>query len=522
MNNESLFKEIKLELSKVQNYYQTKNYDEVINKSKILIKKYPTVIPFYNAIGLAYKEKGELILSEKFFLKALKISPNDSSVLCNLGLINKIQNNVNEAEDFYKRAIQIDSTNFIALINYGNLRRDLKDNNLAIKLYLEALNIKSNIAEIHINLATTYNSMGDFASCKKHCEILIKNFPTITVADEMLSKIVDYNKEKAHQKIMIQKIENINISLNDQIILHFSIAKSYEDQGNFPKSIYHLNEGNKLKNNTYNNYNIKEDIDFFSKIINEFNIFKEKFKLDNSISNKKFIFIVGLPRSGTTLLHQILSKHPSVYGSGELVFFESPFKDFINNKKIEVSFNHIKLSFLNKLSEIGITEEIIAEKTPENFIWLGFLKFMFPNSKIIHSKRNLKETAFSIYKHLFAKNSYKWSYSKEHLIEFINQYVQIMNFWSQNFKDEIFNNEYHELINNPEKQTKKIFDFCELKWDKKFLDIQNSKNSIDTLSVFQARKPIYKSSLDFYKNYEEFTDLFDKIDFIDKKKAPSN
>ena len=515
MNNNN-FKSLNAEFTKIHNFYQTQNYEEVINRSKILIKKYPEAIPLYNALGLAHLQKGEYNFALKSLKEALKINSKDSNVLCNLGLVSKAQKNNLLAERYYKKAIDLNPNHFIALLNYGNLKNDLYDINSSLELYLKALKLKPDVAEIHINLAKAYNSIGNFESCKKHCLLLNDKFPEHTIADQMLVEIIDYKVDQSHQEQMLKKLSNQTINISNLIILNFSIAKSYEKQEQFDKSIFYLDIANNLKKKINHTYNIDNDVLFFSKVIKKFNLENKSLNLIEPISDKKFIFIVGLPRSGTTLLHQILSKSSSVAGVGELSFFDTPIKKLIEKKDIDADFNDtlklIKSFFLSKISEFKFNQGIIVEKTPHNFIWLGFLKKMFPNSKIIHSKRDIKDTAFSNYKHLFLSNNYNWAYNKDDLTRYINEYLKIMDFWTKKFGIEIFHNNYHDLIANPIEQTKKIFNYCDLDWNSECLNIESSKTKIDTLSFAQARRPINKSAIDFYKNYENLSDLFEKID----------
>ena len=513
MDNKN-FKSLNVEFTKIQNFYQVQNYEEVINRSIVLIRKYPEALPIYNALALAYLQKKEYNFAQKILEKALKINSKDANVLCNLGLVSKAQKNNLLAEDYYKKAIRYNPNHFIALLNYANLKNDLYDTSSSLKLYLKALKLKPDLAEIHLNLAKIYNSIGNFESCKRHCLFLIDKFPEHTVADQMLAEIIDYNVDQSHQELMLKKLSNKMINNSNLIILNFSIAKTYENQKQFDKSIFYLDIANNLKKKLNRNYNINNDVIFFSNVMKKFNPINQD--LIEPISDDKFIFIVGLPRSGTTLLHQILSKNPSVRGVGELSFFDRPIMNFI--KKTNTSFDYsddlkfIKLDFLAKIKEFGFKQDIIVEKTPHNFIWIGFLKQMFPNSKIIHSERDIKDTAFSNYKHLFLGNNYSWTYNKDDLTKYIYEYLKIMDFWSNEFGTEIFHNNYYDLITNPVEQTKKIFDYCELEWNSEFLNIVSSKAKIDTLSFVQARRPINKSAIDFYKNYENLSDLFDKID----------
>ena len=515
-NNSLVF--LNQELRKIQNFYFIKDYDSVILKSKTLIKKYPNVIPFYNAIGLAYNEKREYTLARKYLVKALKISPKDPNVLNNLGLSCKAENDTKNAEIYFHRAIKASTKNFVAHLNLGNLKRDLKDPTSAIMLYEKALEIKDDTPEVYLALADIYKSIGEYKLSKKYCEILNIKFPNLTEQDQILSKIINYSEENTHQKLMLKKLEDKKNNLNNNINLNFSIAKSYEDQRKYNESIIYIDKGNLLRRESYSKYNIGEDEIIFSKMISRFKDYQQLLSKKNFVSKKKFIFIVGLPRSGTTLLHQILSNNKNVYGAGELVFFNDPLTKLLLQPEINndtmIEFETIKNNFIRKIEELNINQNIIIDKTPGNFMWLGFLKHLFPNCKIIHCKRDLNDTAFSIYKNLFMLNSYKWSYNKDELVSFIQHYLKIIDFWSATFKNDIFHNNYLDLINNPNEQTKKIFSFCELDWSSSNINIQDSKVPIDTLSATQARRPIYKSSINFYKNYENLTDLFTKINSI--------
>ena len=246
MNNNN-FKSLNAEFTKIHNFYQTQNYEEVINRSKILIKKYPEAIPLYNALGLAHLQKGEYNFALKSLKEALKINSKDSNVLCNLGLVSKAQKNNLLAERYYKKAIDLNPNHFIALLNYGNLKNDLYDINSSLELYLKALKLKPDVAEIHINLAKAYNSIGNFESCKKHCLLLNDKFPEHTIADQMLVEIIDYKVDQSHQEQMLKKLSNQTINISNLIILNFSIAKSYEKQEQFDKSIFYLDIANNLK-----------------------------------------------------------------------------------------------------------------------------------------------------------------------------------------------------------------------------------------------------------------------------------
>lgn len=519
MNKLSNFQYLNKELDKVKKLFTEKKYETVIIKSKKIIKKFNKAIPFYNFIGLALIEQKKYDKAYNFFYNAALDNKNEASILANLALINKINKNYSEAEIYYKKAISIEPNQVFNYINYGNLKKDLKNYNQAIHLFKKALDLNQNIPEIYINLAETNRSLGNFDLTREYCNQLNIKFPLITRADDILSKIIDYNLDDSHQKLMLNKLKLLTSDV-DKITINFALAKSYEDQKNYKTSLEYLKVANNLKFHTYDNYNINDEIKKFSQIKNSYLQLKKLLNFNDIQDHKNIIFIVGLPRSGTTLLHQMISKKENIFGLGELIFFNEYITNLINKNNdkdmINIS-NDIKKNFNKLIKDINFQEEILVEKTPDNFLWIGILKLIFPKAKIIHISRNLKDNIFSLYKHNFEQNSYIWSYNDAHLITYVNEYVDIMDFWQNEFKHEIFNMDYEKLVLNPEISIKKVFDYCNLKFDSEILNYTNSNTPIDTLSSVQSRKPIYTNSVNFYKNFENFTDLFKKYDEIKKK-----
>jgi hypothetical protein len=144
------------------------------------------------------------------------------------------------------------------------------------------------------------------------------------------------------------------------------------------------------------------------------------------------------------------------------------------------------------------------DKSPLNFIWIGFIKILFPKSKIIHCQRNLRDTALSIYKNYFDGNSLPWSYNENNLVKFIEEYKDLMDFWHKKMPGEIYNFNYENLIKNNVEETKKLINYCNLDWEEKCLDHTKNNAAIKTVSISQARKPIYNSSIKLNESYSDY------------------
>jgi tetratricopeptide (TPR) repeat protein len=526
MKNFSKSDYIKSEYNKINNLFLSGKFDIVIEKSKKLIKKNPTQIPFYNFLALSYREKGEIFLAEKILQNALKISPNNQSVLINLGSTYRVLIEFDKSEKFLKKVLSINPNNINAIVNYANLKKDTNNYDESIELYEKAYKMNNKIPTIIINLAGAYQIVGKFDLSQSYLEILLKEDQNNALAHKMLSTIKKYKKNDPHQTQMNLILKKNNLKEIDKATLMFAISKSYEDQKDYKNSFISFKIANDIQKKIHKNYSINEEAKLFKKIKG---IFEETdFKSYTQFTgNKKLIFIVGLPRSGTTLTHQILAAHSKVHGAGEIVILDQWMMKKISNQNfISLFKNHsinsdekikaIINNYFTKISYIKANKNIILDKNPLNFQWLGFIKILFPNAKIIHCTRNLKDTALSIYKNAFEINSLVWSNDQEDLVQYISLYLDLMKFWKKKIPNFIYNLNYEKLINNQKEQTQKLLNFCELNWEEDCLNFNKKATPIKTVSVTQARKPIYKTSLNSYLKYYNYLDMFKKIEEIEK------
>jgi Flp pilus assembly protein TadD len=497
---------IKKEIEKIHNFFNAKMYEKVIEKTKILIKKDPYQTPFYNYMALSYRQLNQATKAKDILIKGLELRPKSQSLLNNLASTYRILENFTEAEKILIEIININPKNASALCNYANLKRDLNQNKGAIELYEKAFLIDQNNFTILINLSSTYQIIGEFEKSKFYLKLLEKNSPHTTIQDKMFSAVHEYNDIDDHQNIMLEKISNKKIPEVEKINLYFGLAKSYSDQKNYEKSADFFIKGNFEKRKLFKNYNFEEENKLFNIISSNFKNLNSEVYLREKIE-PNLIFVVGLPRSGTTLLHQIISSHSKVYGAGELPIlrtallkniFETNFfrENILNEKKLILLRNEIIEKYRNYDNN-----HYILDKAPLNFQWIGFIKIMFPGAKIIHSSRNLKDNALSIYKNAFEGSAFPWSYDQDELLKFVNLYKKFMKFWHEIYPKEIYDCVYESLINNQVEETKKLIKFCNLDWEENCLNYTKNKSGIKTVSISQARKPLYKASIELYKKY---------------------
>ena len=169
----------------------------------------------------------------------------------------------------------------------------------------------------------------------------------------------------------------------------------------------------------------------------------------------------------------------------------------------------IKKSYLKYIDNFKFKEKYITDKAPLNFRWIGFIEFLFPESKIIHCTRDPKNNCLSMFKNLF-EGSLNFTYSQEDLVDYYQKYQDLMNFWKSNYQNNILEVNYEDLIENNENKIKEIIKFCNLEWDEKCLSFHENKSPIKTMSTSQARKPIYKSSLKAFDKFKKHLTILEK------------
>ena len=395
---------IKLELQKVKNLFLAGEFEKVIQKTKVLLKKDPTQIPFYNYIGLAYKQLDKYEMSEETFKSGLKMHATAPSILCNLGALYRTLQRLDEADTIFKKALETHPKNLSVLVNYANLKNDLGKIDEALDLYKRGFEIDNSHETLLINYAGAFQIAGKFEESKKILRIVHEKFPQNIVAHKMYSSANTYKENDEHQGEMLTKI-NKEMSSTDKGNLYFALAKSYSDQKNHKTSSEYFIKGNEAMFKTYKNKSFDEHANFFNKIKKDF----DNYNFNQQISKKKprLIFIVGLPRSGTTLTHQIISSHSKVFGAGELsimrmLFHSNKDRDDLSIKIFEKNINLEEIS-QNVLKKFKLYDDnkIILDKAPLNFQLIGYIKMLFPDAKIIHCTRNIKDTILSIYKNVF-------------------------------------------------------------------------------------------------------------------------
>ena len=224
-----------------------------------------------------------------------------------------------------------------------------------------------------------------------------------------------------------------------------------------------------------------------------------------SQSSLRPIFIVGMPRSGTSLVEQIVASHNEAHGAGELEFSTQIFSSIIANISGDVDKKDLlffREQYLAKLNALKCSKNIITDKMPMNFRYIGLILSAFPEAKIIHLKRDARATCWSIYKNYFDSDGIGYSYDQNDLAQYYGLYSDLMSFWHERFPDQIYDICYEDLTTNQEEETRKLLEYCDLDWDENCLNFHSNKRAVKTASALQVRKKMYQGSSEAWKKYE--------------------
>tara|TARA_B100001027_G_scaffold176218_1_gene127420 strand:+ start:1630 stop:3177 length:1548 start_codon:yes stop_codon:yes gene_type:complete len=500
------------EIEKVHNNIKIKNYKEAAQRCNRLIKKYPDNAYLYNLAGLALQQFQRVKASVSYFQKAIDLEPKNVAAKNNLANTLKVLGKFDLAEKLYNEVLKLDPNHIKCLNNYANLKSHLADYKGAIEFYNKALKVEPDNITVLMSLASAYHSIANFDKAIEIINKILKINQNIMSAHKLLSSINDYKVDSSHLDKMLLLSKQNNLKNDQKIDLFFAIGKAQEDIGEYENSFQSFKLANKFKREIIN-FDINKEKELFISIKNAFSDLDLSKKINNNFK-EKIIFICGMPRSGTTLVEQIIASNSNVDGAGELFYLQQAVKDnFINDNIIDkkalledINAERIKVAkdYFDLLKIHSLKNSIVTDKAPQNFRWLGFIKIFFPNSKIIHCTRNPKDTCLSLYKNSFASSDMNWSYSDSDIANYYNLYKNLMKFWNSIMGDSIHELNYEKLVNYKDDEIKKMLTFCELEHQEScFNHHKNTSTPIKTVSVTQARNPIYSSSVnknEFYKN----------------------
>ena len=476
------------------------------------------------------------------FRLATSLAPEDEEIHGRVGHFLIEQNRFKEALPYLEKVTQDRDSNLPLLIEYGTALMHSARNSEAVEVLESALAKNAESAQALIALGRAKLNEGDIESALKTLKRAVSLAPKSARARVVLGRCLQENgaieeanrwfqdaltldpdhadaflflasnkqisPEHDHFLRVLARLKDCKGSNEERLRLHFAIAKVFEEAGDYESAMAHYDAGNNLKNVIF-------DPDRFAAFVDQmiYTFDQQHFARTRPWGNQddRPVFIVGMMRSGTSLAEQILASHHGVFGGGEL----EDFGDIANDlaARSETAYPEA-VAVLDAKTLPGIADaqcrrmagrapgaKRIIDKMPENFLHIGLILTLFPNARIIHCRRDPRDTCFSIYGLDFGAE-HDYAYNLTNLGRYYRQYERLMDHWRNVAPGSILDVQYEDMIADQEGQTRRILDFCGLDWDENCLAFHKTDRAVRTWSYRQVRQPIYKSSVARWRRFE--------------------
>ncbi len=483
---------------------------EVVLKN--IIQKHPRNPDAFHLLGLLYHQAGKSQFAVPLIEQAIKFDKKRSYFHNNLGNAYKEMGEIKKAEFCFKRALKLDPRYVAARSNLGNAYLNQGEADKAIREQEKAIATEPNSHTAFYNLGNALLEKGEkekaIAAFRKTIEIN----PDFAAAYRNIAEARKFTEVDADLKNLENQIStNTSLPPKDIVQLHFGAAKAYEDLKDTKQCWQHLKQANDLYRKTYD-YSVEDDLKLMrgmQEVVTR--AFLDRHSIE-AVAKPNPIFIVGMPRSGTSLVEQILASHSQIHGAGELYFFEQIVYHGIKKGKSILphtaltdfetrDFPPLAVQYCDKLRTIKTKLPFITDKMPRNFLYVGLIKLLFPNAIFIHCTRQPEDSCLSIYKKLFVGKQY-FAYNLEEQAHYYNGYLDLMSYWNSLLPGEILELSYENMVADTEAQSRRLVEHCHLDWEEACLNFHKTKRVINTASTAQVRQPIYTSSVQAWKKYE--------------------
>ena len=491
--------------------------------------------------------KSEYRLAHQCLIKILQQDKHFSDAYFLLGMIASVHHNIDKAILLIEQAIVLDPNNseFLAqlakhyalskkhLLALKNAKLSQAHNptsaltwdtlgvtysqiglhQLAVPCFKKAIEKDKTVAEYFFNLGASQKFNGDFIGARSSYEQCILLSPMHCKAHAALTSLGQISASNNH----IPALEYIhkNIAKTDDLLyISHALAREYEALKNYDKAFNYLQSA-KQKKLAQLDYSINDDKTIFTALEQTFNQ-QQDFKI--GFATSEAIFVVGMPRTGTTLVERIISQHSDVTSAGELQNFGLLLKQMTKtttNKVIDaetvqaacnIDFCQLGKSYIESTRAITGKSTKFVDKMPLNCLYAGFILQALPNAKIICLDRNPLDTIVSNFRQLFAVNFsyYNYAYDLSTTAEFYLLFKNLISFWLEQYRDNFYIVNYEKLVNNPEEEAKKLIEFCGLHWQDVCLHINDNASPVATASALQVREPINNKSIGNWEKYDKY------------------
>jgi tetratricopeptide (TPR) repeat protein len=492
---------------------QAGNHAAAINRYRAALTIEPSMFDARRNLASALLVQNEASEALREIKQAAETAPQSLEVQVTLGNILQQTGFSDEAIACFNGILKVRPDLAPIHVNLGSSLRQAGRRDEATASFEKAIEIAPDYAEAHCNLGFVYQDFGEKEKAAEAFRKALSIDSGYATAWSALANLSQNNLGESDVTTITSMLESPDLRDDQRTQLEFALGKVHEDRQEHAQAMPHYLEGNRLRRAALV-YSVDDDRRVFENLTAVFDAgFFERWAGVGSDSSVP-IFIVGMPRSGTSLAEQVLASHPLVQGGGELMaLLRATSSRFTLVDGIDYSasiasataedFECIAEHYLQAIAEVGGDASRVTDKLPTNFLNIGLISIVFPRATVIHCSRDPRDTCFSMFKHFFSARGHGYAYDLEELGAYYNLYADLMAHWRAVAPISIHELRYEDMIRNQEETTRALLEACNLPWDPACLEFHKTARPVATLSADQVRRPIYSSSIGLWQQHQE-------------------
>lgn len=478
-------------------------------------------------LGVIRLLQGKSQEAVEYLSRSARLRPRDPAIHFNLAAAYTGTGDRNKAIACYQKSINIKPDNTEAYLNCAQLQAVENRLDDACRTQSSAVQLEPGNATLRVGLAKLHSRAGRYEEAMQALDPVIgsklKNFDDIFVYVNLSKRL---KREKEAIQLLMSALGDGGHKKDKMVAMQFGLGNLLDSLERYDEAFLHFSEANNLHGNKFNIEDFRGWIDGLAKVYTR-DLLKSLPHADTGSTRP--VIIVGMPRSGTSLIEQILDCHSMVAGGGELEYIYKAamglqarmqqagaeygtsrpdiprYPECISIIRQDM-LDGIAGEYLAVLDSISVDARYVTDKMPGNFMHLGLIELLFPNARIIHCKRDSLDVCLSCYIHSFGHEVYEFTHGLKSLGQFYNGYTRMMEHWRDHLSLEVFDLQYESLVQDPENTLKPLLGFLGLDWEEQCLAFHSSERLVNTISYDQVKQPLYTTSIRRWKHYDKYLD----------------